>query len=144
MTEISNLISKWFGGKTLRPRTPALGPREIEVLKIFWRFGELSAQQVLEQISDQSLALSTMQSTLERLYKKQLLTRHKQGRAYFYSAVVSQAVIIGQILQDVSEQLSDGELAPMISGFINFVEEEEASIDQAQLDKLNTITKRSK
>ena len=137
MTQFNDIFSKWFGTKATKQRTPVLGPREIEVLKLLWRHGSLSVQQMAPLLSDQSLAISTLQSTLERLFKKHVVAREKVGRAYVYEASMSQSVIIGQILQDVTEQLSDGELAPMISGFVNFVVEEKAELDQAQLDLLS-------
>lgn len=136
MTQLSDIFSKWFGSKARTQRTPVLGPREIEVLKLLWRHGSLSVQQLLPLLSDSSLAISTLQSTLERLYKKQVVVREKVGRAFVYQACVSQSVIIGQILQDVTEQLSDGELAPVISGFIDFVVEEQVELDNEQLQRL--------
>lgn len=142
MTQLNDLFSKWFGNRSSKQSAPVLGPREIEVLKLLWRYDSLSVQQIMPLISDESISTSTLQSTLERLFKKGVVSREKSGRAFVYQATMSQSVIIGQILQDVTEQLSDGELAPVISGFIDFVVEENAELAPEQLDKLkNTINK---
>lgn len=93
-------------------------------MKILWRCGQFSAQQVLAEIRDQHISLSTMQSTLERLTRKQLVTRKKSGRYYLYTAALSQSGMIGQLLGEISEQIGDGEMAPMISGFMSFVDQE--------------------
>jgi predicted transcriptional regulator len=68
--------------------------------------------------------LSTMQSTLERLHRKGLVAREKTGRFYLYGAAVSRNTIITQLLGDIAEQLGDGDMAPMISGFMSFIDQE--------------------
>ncbi|MBQ0760451.1 MAG: BlaI/MecI/CopY family transcriptional regulator [Zhongshania sp.] len=107
-----------------RSPAPTLGGRELEVMKILWRGDVLSAQQVLRAVTDNSLSLSTMQSTLERLHRKGLVAREKTGRFYLYGAAVSRNTIITQLLGDIAEQLGDGDMAPMISGFMSFIDQE--------------------
>lgn len=131
MSHLGKGLGQWFGLRHKKTKIPTLGAREIEVLQILWREGQLSAQQVLEHIGQHALSLSSMQSTLERLYRKQLLSREKSGRYYLYKASVSQTSIISGLLQDIASQISDGDMAPMISGFMEFVGEE----------SLNTLTK---
>lgn len=116
-------------GFLLNPRrqrkpAPVLGGRELEVLKILWQNDDVSAQEVQQQIGDEAISLSTLQSTLERLYRKQLVSRIKTGRYYRYNAAVSRSVIISQLLGDIAERISDGEMAPMISGFMSFIDQE--------------------
>lgn len=106
-------------GQTLR--APLLGERELEVMKIYWQADALSAKEVLAKLSSSALSLSSMQSTLERLYRKKLLLREKQGRFYVYRAAISRSEMISQLLGDISEQISDGEMAPIISGFMDFL-----------------------
>ena len=63
---------------------PALGPLEISVLEILWTHGECSVHSVIEQL-DRPLAYTTIMTTLDRLYKKGILDRHKSERAFLYS-----------------------------------------------------------
>ncbi len=105
---------------------PNLGERELEVLKILWEHKTLTAREVLAHGREAELSLSTMQSTLERLCRKELLNRQKQGRQYVYSAAVSRSAIISQLLGDISDQFSEGDIAPMISGFVSFLDRESA------------------
>lgn len=107
-----------------QPQAPMLGERELEVLKILWREEALSAKQVLQHLPDSDLSLSTMQSTLERLHRKKLLFREKTGRFFVYRAAVSRSEMITQLLEDMAEQISDGQMAPMISGFMAFIDGE--------------------
>ena len=45
MKELYRGLSQWLGGKPSQQSLPALGGREIEVLKVLWQHGELSAQE---------------------------------------------------------------------------------------------------
>ncbi|CAA0115664.1 BlaI/MecI/CopY family transcriptional regulator [Zhongshania aliphaticivorans] len=124
MKNIRDGVSRLLQQRGLRRKPPTLGARELEVMKILWRGAPLSAQAVLSEISHDDISLSTMQSTLERLNRKQLIAREKSGRFYLYHAVVSQSGIISQLLGEISEQIGDGKMAPMISGFMSFIDQE--------------------
>jgi len=60
-----------------------LGPLEIEVMEVLWAGGECSVRDVVEQL-DRKLAYTTVMTTLDRLFKKGLLDRHKSERAFLY------------------------------------------------------------
>lgn len=124
MNTFKKSIDRLLGHHRQRSPAPTLGGRELEVMKILWRGEVLSAQQVLQEITDNSLSLSTMQSTLERLHRKELISREKTGRFYLYRAAVSRNTIITQLLGEIADQLGDGDLAPMISGFMSFIDQE--------------------
>lgn len=61
-----------------------LGNLEFELMKILWTHGESSVRDVVPKLS-RSLAYTTVMTTLDRLFKKGLLDRHKSDRAFFYS-----------------------------------------------------------
>src|ERR1700722_8794056 len=63
---------------------PALGPLEIAVMEILWDRGESNVHDVIERLG-RPLAYTTIMTTLDRLYKKGLLSRHKSERAFLYS-----------------------------------------------------------
>jgi len=63
---------------------PGLGPLEIAVMEILWERGESNVHDVVESL-DRPLAYTTVMTTLDRLYKKGLLSRHKSERAFLYS-----------------------------------------------------------
>ncbi|WP_016955811.1 BlaI/MecI/CopY family transcriptional regulator [Catenovulum sp. SX2] len=118
-------LSNWLNQHRSKPSLPALGAREIQVLKLFWATKSANAQQIFEAVGQDDTSLSTIQSTLERLYRKELLSREKVGRSYLYSAKISQQQVVHQLLNDISQEISDGNLAPMISGFMDFIAEQE-------------------
>ena len=114
----------WTNIKRDASRTPALGARELGVMEILWHNRPLTAHQIHEEMSATAgIALNTVQSTIERLFRKQLLSRSKEGRAYFYKAIVTKPQLISNLLRDITLEIAGGEIEPMISGFIDFVDE---------------------
>lgn len=129
MNHLTNKLGQLLNTLSPSAKAPALGERELEVMKILWQARSLSAKQVLQHIPDRELSLSTMQSTLERLHRKQLLHREKAGRYYVYQAAVTRTQIISQLLGDITEQICDGDVAPLVSGFSEFYSEK-ASVSE--------------
>ena len=126
MVNLSKGLSHWLNRQQSAQDVPALGNREIAVLKALWREGELSAHQLLTLMphSQSQISLSTVQSTLERLYRKQVISRHKQGRSYRYKAIISQSAIVSNLLKGIALEISDGDMEPIVSGFMTFMDQE--------------------
>src|SRR6202171_1868245 len=82
----------------------ALGKLERQVLDEAWRRGELSVRDVFVAF-DEQVAYTTLMTTLDRLYKKRLLSRRKDGRAFFYSALVTREELEQGIREDVIDGL---------------------------------------
>jgi predicted transcriptional regulator len=70
------------GGNQSQPS--ALGTLEFELMQILWSQGESSVRDVVPKLS-RPLAYTTVMTTLDRLFKKGLLDRHKSDRAFVYS-----------------------------------------------------------
>ena len=111
---------EWLGANTAK-RMPDLGERELDVLEVLWMGGQRSAQDVRNALPGAAVSLSTVQSTLERLHRKELLVREKAGRAYQYDAIVTRSQLIGCLLRDLADDVAGGDIAPMLSGFLDYV-----------------------
>jgi predicted transcriptional regulator len=74
-------------GASLQP-LGVLGHREREVLSVLRRLDCATVQQVAEQLNA-GLAYTTVMTTLDRLFRKGLLARRKQNRAFLYSLTLS-------------------------------------------------------
>lgn len=72
-----------FGGQSA-DAPPALGHLEVTVMDILWARGESSVRDVIQSLG-RPLAYTTVMTTLDRLYKKGLLSRRKSERAFHYS-----------------------------------------------------------
>lgn len=71
-----------------RDPRPSLGPLETSLMEILWSAGESSVREVLERLN-KPLAYTTVMTTLERLFRKLMLSRRKVGRAFLYSPRLS-------------------------------------------------------
>lgn len=130
-------FATFLGIKQKPPRMPVLGSRELSVLALFWAAGRpvLSATDVHEAVQQDhcqspldAISLNTLQSTLERLHRKELLLREKSGRAFIYRAACSKQDIIQRLLHDIAEDMTDGDMAPMISGFMEYVSTQDPAL----------------
>ena len=118
---------------------PGLGGLERRVMQAIWRRGEQSVREVREDFAGE-LAYTTLMTTLDRLFRKGLLTRRKQGRAYVYSAQVTP----GEFRQGAARGLlghllgQDRESArPVLSSIVESVSER----DRELLDDLEALVR---
>src|ERR1700742_2394846 len=62
-----------------------LGHLEVTVMEVLWSCGESSVRDVVQKLQ-RPLAYTTIITTCDRLFKKGLLDRRKEDRAFFYSS----------------------------------------------------------
>jgi predicted transcriptional regulator len=79
--------------------------------------------------------LSTIQSTLERLHDKGLLSRGKVSHAYVYVPKVQREELMAQIIEDVMATFARGKAQPMLSAFVDLA----ARVDDKNLDRLERL-----
>lgn len=115
-------IASWLDSGTQQSRMPDIGKRELDVLEALWRQGALTSHSTLQQLQSAGISLSTVQSTLERLNRKQLVSREKVGRAYVYAAAITKETIISRMMREIADSLAGGETAPMVSGFLDYLD----------------------
>lgn len=72
------MVSQFFGS-----RKSQLGPLEAHLLRALWNRQSATVRELLSQ-GDLDVAYTTVMTTLDRLYKKQLLDRVIEGRAFRY------------------------------------------------------------
>lgn len=112
-----------------------LGELEKLVLEYFWQHDEADAKSVHGYfVSQRGGSLNTIQSTMDRLYKKGLLKRSKQGHAFQYRAALPRETFIGKLIKDVTSDFDTGGES-LISAFATLTDE----LDSDQLDKLENM-----
>ena len=128
-----------------RPRevaSLALGKLERQVLDEVWRCGEVTVREVFVAFGE-NVAYTTLMTTLDRLYKKKLLQRRRDGRAYSYSPAVSRAEFEHGIREDVIDGLlghgAEG-VEPVLACIVETVSER----DRELLDELDRLVKEKK
>ena len=113
-----------------------LGELELQVMEVLWKQSHLDARQVRESLQRiRTPSLSTVQSALERLYRKSYVNRSKQGHAYTYQAALSRGSLLGRMLGDVIQLLHDGRMETILSSFVQAA----ADLDQHSLDSLEQM-----
>src|SRR5437667_8935838 len=120
----------------------ALGKLERQVLDQAWQLGEVSVRDIYLAF-DEKIAYTTLMTTLDRLYKKQILDRRKDGRAFLYSPTVS----IEEFEHGIREDVIDGLLGrgaegiqPVLACIVDTVSER----DRESLDELERLVKEKK
>jgi predicted transcriptional regulator len=95
---------------------PPLGELEIAVLEHVWRVGDLTAKEAHEALGrSRGISLNTVQSTLDRLHRKQILTRKKEARAYRYAPRVAREALLAELIGDLVGRLGGGEPASSLA-----------------------------
>ena len=120
----------------------ALGKLEREVLEQIWQRREVSVRDVYLHFEER-IAYTTLMTTLDRLYKKRLLHRRKDGRAFLYSAAVGREEFEHGIREDVIDSLLEqgaGGIRPVLACFVDTVSER----DRELLDELERLVKEKK
>lgn len=104
-----------------------------------WRRKEVSVRDVFKNF-DEQFAYTTVMTTLDRLYKKGLLMRRKDGRAFLYSPRVSRKEMEQGVAKDVIEGLLGSEVSgvePVLACIVDAVSEH----DRELLDELDRLVK---
>ncbi len=117
----------------------SLGKLEQDVLNEVWLRHEVSVRDIYLAF-DERIAYTTLMTTLDRLFRKKLLTRRKDGRAFFYLPAVSSH----ELEQGIREDIIDGLLGhgadavqPVLACIVDTVSER----DREWLDELDRLIK---
>ena len=74
--------------KFKKDKPTPLGDLEEKVMNILWERGDGTVREVREELKE-DLAHTTVMTILDRLYKKGLLKRIKEGKSYRYFPLIS-------------------------------------------------------
>ena len=107
-----------------------------------WRLREVSVRDI-HRAFEERVAYTTLMTTLDRLFKKKLLERRKEGRAFVYSAAVSRDELDRGIKEDVVDGLlghgADG-VEPVLACIVDTLSEH----DRELLDELDRLVQEKK
>lgn len=120
----------------------SLGVLENRVLDEIRQLGETNVTGVCQRLGD-VYAYTTVMTTLDRLYKKDLLFRRKEGRAYFYKAKYSAEEMEMHLTEDAIARLMEtvtGGVEPLLACIIDSVSDR----DRELLDELERLIKQKR
>ena len=117
----------------------SLGALERDVMAIVWAGPDVSVRETCARLRS-SAAYTTVMTTMDRLFKKGLLTRRKVGRAFVYSPTVTRQELEGAVATELVESLLQhdrGEPLPILSSLVDAVSDR----DRTLLDELERLVR---
>jgi len=119
-----------------RTSTSQLGPLEERLLDELWRRGNATVRELVDD-SCQDLAYTTVMTTLDRLYKKKLLARDPEGRAFRYTPQLTRHDLQREAAGEAFRQLLDASPAPALP--LSYLVEIVTERDTQLLDDLRRL-----
>ena len=114
--------------------TKVLTPLERRIMRVLWDEGPGNVQKVLQGLTGEpQLAYTTVQTTLNVLHRKGKVKRKLIGRAFEYSAVVSQQAADAHAIKDVLQKVFRGSVDDLLLALVR-----DKHIDARKLAELQT------
>jgi BlaI family transcriptional regulator, penicillinase repressor len=96
-----------------------LTPLERRIMQVLWSDGAANVQKVLQGLKgDPQLAYTTVQTTLNVLQRKGRVKRRLIGRAFEYSAIVSQEAADSHAIKDLLHKVFKGSVDDLLLALV--------------------------
>ncbi len=118
---------------------PELSATELDVMKILWSEGRLSARELHDHLGpERSWAYSTTRTTLERMVDKGLLEKAAFHGINLYAPSLDKPTGLARLVRDFAERVLEIDAAPVVS---LFARSEALSADEIrELERLLDLT----
>jgi predicted transcriptional regulator len=111
-----------------------LGALESAVMEVLWEHAPATVRQVAERLGER-LAYTTVMTTLDRLHRKRIVTREKEGNAFVYCPAFDRAEHHRRLVERaVSTLLDEGPAESVLAGFVDA-----AAVDEEHLAHLEQL-----
>src|SRR6202789_1308324 len=97
--------------------TDTLTKLELQIMQVIWKLGPSNVNAVQTGL-EQQLAYTTVQTMLNILHRKGKLKRKLKGRAYQYSATVTEANASGHAVRDLIDRMFGGSSEELVMSLI--------------------------
>jgi len=95
-----------------------LGDLERDLLTIVWRLGNVTAEQVREEL-DRPLKDSTIRTVLRRLEEKGYLVHEVENRTFIYRPAESRQRVAGRAVKRIVDWFCDGSVEALLVGLVD-------------------------
>ena len=100
-------------------KAKVLTPLERRIMRVLWEDGAGNVQNVLQGLTGEpELAYTTVQTTLNVLHRKGKVKRKLVGRAFEYSAIVSQEAADSHAIKDVLQKVFRGSVDDLLLSLV--------------------------
>jgi predicted transcriptional regulator len=119
-----------------RASSSQLGPLEERLLEALWVRGTATVRELVDGVCD-DLAYTTVMTTLDRLFKKRLLSREAEGRAFRYRPLFTREELHREVAGEAFRQFMDA--SPAASLPLSYLVEILTERDAQLLDDLTEL-----
>ncbi len=131
-----------FQLKILRPAEQgvkkALYDLEADIMELLWSLGlgEFTVRDVLCRLKKtRHIAYTTVMTTVDRLWRKGLLDRYKEGKTYLYSVKITKEKFLWCVTDQIISSIPSGFNEPLFSHFVHIINQS----DVEHLDRLEKL-----
>lgn len=128
--------------RTFSSAARVLGELETRVMELLWNEHPISVRTACDRLGGRH-AYTTIMTTLDRLHKKRLLRRRKDGNAFLYEPAMDRAEYQRRVVEAALAPLMEQGATPVLAAFVEVA----ADLDEAnlvQLERLITKHRRRK
>jgi predicted transcriptional regulator len=90
---------------------------ELKIMQVVWKRSRCTVASVQEAV-EPALAYTTVQTMLNLLERKGKLKRELEGRAYVYSATITEAKALGQGVRDLVDRMFGGSSEELVMSLL--------------------------
>ena len=101
-------------------------------MKVAWRRGSCTAQEVIEALVDRGWSDGTVKTLLNRLHTKGALRFEKHGKSYVYYPALREDDLRSTEVESFVLRVFDGAVSPMIAHFANTRRLSERDLDELE------------
>lgn len=113
----------------------------MAVLELAWSAHVIDVKEAHRRLGEpRGITSNTVQSTLERLFRKGLLARERIGHAYRYSPTLSRDEFRAQAAAQAVGELRGAQASGVLAAFVEIA----AKADRKNLDRLEAILSRAR
>ena len=102
---------------TKKGKSAGLTALELRIMQVIWKRGGSTVSEVQAEL-EPALAYTTVQTMLNILERKGKLRRELRGRAYVYSAKVSESRALGQGVRDLIDRMFGGSSEDLVMALL--------------------------
>ena len=110
-----------------------LGELERAIMRLIWQHGDLTAEQVREELVelDRPLKDSTIRTVLRRLEDKGYVTHTVENRTFRYRPAETRQLVAGRAVKRIIDRFCDGSVEALLVGMVD-----SEVLDQTELQRL--------
>ncbi|WP_457626391.1 BlaI/MecI/CopY family transcriptional regulator [Persephonella sp.] len=129
------------GFKTLKfkkQKPSPFGDLEENIMEYLWKKGSGTVKEVREHLGENRFAHTTVMTVLDRLFKKGILKRKKEGKGYRYYPVITKEEFEREVAKKVVKDMLKNSPSTAVAAFEGIVEE----LSEEEINRLRDLLER--